>query len=224
MLYLVATPIGHLEDITIRALNVLRQVDMIASEDTRKTGRLLKHFDINARQISYHEHNERRVTTRLLSLLTEGRTVALVSNAGTPGIADPGYRLIQAAIQADIQVTMAPGPCGLIMALVVSGLPLHRFTFGGFPPRKPGARRRFLEGDSATPHTLIYYESPHRIQALITAALDVFGDRPAALANDLTKMYEQVGRAPLSVLLEQLITKRPRGEYILVIEGNMEGG
>ena len=224
MLYLVATPIGHLEDITIRALNVLRQVDIIASEDTRKTGRLLKHFDINARQISYHEHNERRVTTRLLSLLTEGRTVALVSNAGTPGIADPGYRLIQAAIQADIQVTMAPGPCGLIMALVVSGLPLHRFTFGGFPPRKPGARRRFLEGDCATPHTLIYYESPHRIQALITAALDVFGDRPAALANDLTKMYEQVGRAPLSVLLEQLITKRPRGEYILVIEGNMEGG
>ena len=224
MLYLVATPIGHLEDITIRALNVLRQVDIIASEDTRKTGRLLKHFDINARQISYHEHNERRVTTRLLSLLTEGRTVALVSNAGTPGIADPGYRLIQAAIQADIQVTMAPGPCGLIMALVVSGLPLHRFTFGGFPPRKPGARRRFLEGDCATPHTLIYYESPHRIQALITAALDVFGDRPAALANDLTKMYEQVGRAPLSVLLEQLITKRPRGEYILVIEGNIEGG
>ena len=224
MLYLVATPIGHLEDITIRALNVLRQVDIIASEDTRKTGRLLKHFDINARQISYHEHNERRVTTRLLSLLTEGRTVALVSNAGTPGIADPGYRLIQAAIQADIQVTMAPGPCGLIMALVVSGLPLHRFTFGGFPPRKPGARRRFLEGDCATPHTLIYYESPHRIQALITAALDVFGDRPAALANDLTKMYEQVGRAPLSVLLEQLITKRPRGEYILVIEGNMEVG
>ena len=224
MLYLVATPIGHLEDITIRALNVLRQVDIIASEDTRKTGRLLKNFDINARQIAYHEHNERRVTPRLLSMMTEGRTVALVSNAGTPGIADPGYRLIQGAIQADIQVTMAPGPCGLIMALVVSGLPLHRFTFGGFPPRKPGARRRFLEGDCATPHTLIYYESPHRIQALITAALDVFGDRPAALANDLTKMYEQVGRAPLSVLLEQLITKRPRGEYILVIEGNMEGG
>ena len=220
MLILVATPIGNLEDITLRALNVLREADIIASEDMRKTGRLLKHFDITARQIAYHEHNEQKITPRLLTHLTEGRTIALVSNAGTPGIADPGFRLIQAALHADIQVTMAPGPSALIMALVVSGLPLHRFTFVGFPPRKSGARRRLLEADLSTPHTLIYYESPHRIQKLISDALDIFGDRPAALANDLTKMYERVDRGPLSALLEGLIKTPPKGEYILVIAGN----
>jgi 16S rRNA (cytidine1402-2'-O)-methyltransferase len=219
MLYLVATPIGHLDDLTLRALEILKSVDLIASEDTRKTGRLLARYGIATRQVAYHEHNEERATPRLLSMLAGGKSVALVTNAGTPGIADPGYRLVRSAAEAGVPVTMAPGPCALIMALVLSGLPVHAFTFRGFPPRRPGPRRRFLEEDRLLPHTLVYYESPHRLEALITEALAVFGDREAALANDLTKRYESVERRRLSGLLAHVRSGPPRGEYILVISG-----
>lgn len=219
MLYLVATPIGHLDDITLRALEILRGVDIVLSEDTRRTGRLLKHYGISARQMAYHEHNEQRVVPRALASLEQGRDLALVTDAGTPGIADPGYRLVQAAIQAEIPVSMAPGPSAPIMALVLSGLPVHRFSFCGFPPRKSAARRRYLEADMDRSDTLIYFESPHRVHALIADALDVFGDRPAALANDLTKLHEKIDRSPLSVLREETRDRRLRGEFILLVEG-----
>src|SRR5712692_9998585 len=162
MLNLVATPIGNLNDITLRALEILREVDIIASEDTRKTGMLLKHFDIQKPQISFHEHNEQRAGEQIEELLHQGKSVAVVTNAGTPGISDPGFTLVRRAIKAQLEVTMIPGPTAFVMALVLSGLPVHSFTFRGFPPRKPGARRRFMEIDKQSPHTLIFYESPYR--------------------------------------------------------------
>lgn len=219
MLYLVATPIGNLNDITLRALDVLREAEVIASEDTRKTGRLLKHFGIDKPQIAFHEHNEIKVGHRLLALLREGKCVAVVTNAGTPGIADPGYTIVRDAIAEDIPVSMAPGPNSLIMAVVLSGLPVHSFTFRGFPPRKSGPRKRFLEVDASSPHTLVYYESPHRLEAFLRDALDVFGDRPAALANELTKRYERINRGVLSSLLSAVTSATLRGEYTVVIAG-----
>ncbi|MDE2848696.1 MAG: 16S rRNA (cytidine(1402)-2'-O)-methyltransferase [Gemmatimonadota bacterium] len=219
MLYLVATPIGHLDDITLRALEILRGVDTVLSEDTRRTGRLLKRYGISARQMSYHEHNEQRAVPRALAALEQGRDLALVTDAGTPGIADPGYRLVQAAIQAEIPVSMAPGPSAPIMALVLSGLPVHRFSFCGFPPRRPTARRRYLEADADRADTLIYFESPHRVHALIADALEAFGDRRAALANDLTKLHEKIDRSLLSELREETRDRRLRGEFILLVEG-----
>lgn len=219
MLYLVATPIGNLQDITLRALAVLREVDYVASEDTRKTGLLLKHFEISRPQISFHEHNEEQAGRRIEELLKEGMSVALVTDAGTPGIADPGFTLVRRAIAAGIEVTMIPGPTAFVMALVLSGLPVHSFTFRGFPPRKPGARRRFLEIDRRAPHTLIFYESPYRLENFLRDALQVFGDREAALACELTKLFESVKRGKLSELLEIVGRERLRGEYIVVIAG-----
>lgn len=220
MLYLVATPIGNLNDITLRALTTLREVDYVASEDTRKTGLLLKHFDISKPQLAFHEHNEERAGQHIEELLKQGKSVALVTNAGTPGISDPGYTLVRRAIAADIQLTMIPGPTAFVMALVLSGLPVHSFTFRGFPPRKSGPRRRFMEVDKDMPHTLIYYESPYRLEAFLRDALEVFGDREAALANDLTKMFEHVERGTISSLLEW-VEQQPKlkGEFIVVIAG-----
>lgn len=219
MLYLVATPIGNLNDITLRALTILREVDVIASEDTRKTGLLLKHFDISKPQVSFHEHNEERAGQYLEELLRQGKSVALVTNAGTPGISDPGYTLVRRAIGAHIDVTMIPGPTALVMALVLSGLPVHSFTFRGFPPRKSGPRRKFIEIDKASPHTLIFYESPYRLAAFLQDALAVLGDREAALANDLTKMFEGVQRGTIASLLESVSQSKLKGEFIVVIAG-----
>jgi 16S rRNA (cytidine1402-2'-O)-methyltransferase len=218
VLYLVATPIGNLSDISLRALEVLREVDFIASEDTRKTGRLLKHFEIKCLQISFHEHNERRTLPRIVGLLKTGKSVALVTNAGTPGISDPGFTLVRAAIEHGIEFTMIPGPAALVMALVLSGLAVHSFNFRGYPPRKPSQRRTFLAGDKDSPHTLIYYESPYRLRAFLADAVTIFGDRPAALAKELTKMFESIRRGPLSGLLAQL-EEKPKGEYVVVIAG-----
>src|SRR5919108_2965542 len=167
MLYLVATPIGNLNDITLRALTTLREVDLIASEDTRKTGMLLKHFDISKPQVSFHEHNEQRAGEHIEELLRQGKSVALVTNAGTPGISDPGFTLVRRALAAQVEVTMIPGPTAFVMALVLSGLPVHSFTFRGFPPRKSAGRRKFMEIDKAAPHTLIYYESPYRLEGFL---------------------------------------------------------
>jgi 16S rRNA (cytidine1402-2'-O)-methyltransferase len=220
MLYLVATPIGNLNDITLRALSTLREVDVIASEDTRKTGLLLKHFDISKPQVAFHEHNEQRAGQHLEDLLKQGKSVALVTNAGTPGISDPGYTLVRRAINAHVDVTMIPGPTALIMALILSGLPVHSFTFRGFPPRKSGPRRRFIEIDKEAPHTLIFYESPYRLEPFLQDALEVLGDREAAIANDLTKMFELVQRGTISALLQWVVQQsRLKGEFIVVIAG-----
>ncbi len=220
MLYLVATPIGNLNDITLRALSTLREVDIIASEDTRKTGLLLKHFSISKPQIAFHEHNEERAGQQLEDLLKQGKSVALVTNAGTPGISDPGYTLMRRAITAHIDVTMIPGPTALIMALVLSGLPMHSFTFRGFPPRKSGPRRRFIEVDKEAPHTLIFYESPYRLEAFLHDAFEVLGDREAVIANDLTKMFEFVQRGTITSLLQWVAQQsKLKGEFIVVIAG-----
>ncbi|GCE47527.1 16S rRNA (cytidine1402-2'-O)-methyltransferase [Thermosporothrix hazakensis] len=219
MLYLVATPIGNLNDISLRALETLRSVDIIASEDTRKTGLLLKHFDIQKPQLSFHEHNEERAGQRIEELLKEGKSVAVVSDAGTPGISDPGFTLVRRAVNAGLDVTMIPGPTGCIMALVLSGLPVHSFTFRGFPPRKAVGRRKFLEIDKDSPHTLIFYESPYRLADFLRDALEVYGDRPAAVANDLTKMFEKVERGTLSTLLASIEQSKLKGEYVVVIAG-----
>ena len=217
-LYLVATPIGNLGDITLRALETLRQVDVVASEDTRHTGVLLKHFEISKPQIACHEHNERQAAPRIIQRLEAGESVALVTSAGMPGISDPGFVLVRDAIEAGIQVTAIPGPTAFAMALVLSGLPVHSFTFRGFPPSKPGKRRHFLEADADSPYTLIYYESPFRLRKLLTDALAVFGDRPAAIAKELTKIYESVRRGQLSELLANL-EENPKGEYVVLIGG-----
>ncbi|GAC1580030.1 MAG: 16S rRNA (cytidine(1402)-2'-O)-methyltransferase [Ktedonobacteraceae bacterium] len=219
MLYLVATPIGNLQDITLRALDTLRQVDVVVSEDTRRTGLLLKHFNISKPQIPFHEHNEQRAGDRIEELLRQGQSVAVVTDAGTPGIADPGFTLVRRAIAANIEVTMIPGPTALIMALVLSGLPVHSFTFRGFSPRKSVGRRKFMEIDREALHTLIFYESPYRVESFLEDALAVYGDRPATLANDLTKMFEKVERGTLSTLLESCKQTKPKGEYIIVIAG-----
>ena len=223
MLYLVATPIGHLGDISLRALETLRAVDVIAAEDTRKTGRLLAHFEISTNQIPFHEHNEKQAVERIVGLLKAGQSVAIVTDAGTPGISDPGYTAVRRAIEEDLPVTMIPGPTGLVMALVLSGLPLHSFTYRGFPPRKSGSRRRFLEVDVASPHTLVFYESPHRLAAFLADALAVYGDRPAALANDLTKLYEKMDRGTLSELLAIVEGETLKGEFMVVIGGAEPG-
>lgn len=218
-LTLVATPIGNLGDITLRALDALRAADVVASEDTRKTGLLLRHFEISKPQISFREQNEQRAGPRLISLLQQGRNVALVTDAGTPGIADPGFTLVRAAIQNGIPCTMAPGPSALIMALALSGLAMHSFTFKGFPPRRPGPRRRFLAQDAESPHTLVFYESPHRLSGFLKAGIEALGDRPAALANDLTKVFETMVRGPLSQLLEWAEQRELKGEFVVVVGG-----
>jgi 16S rRNA (cytidine1402-2'-O)-methyltransferase len=219
MIYLVATPIGNLGDITLRALETLRSVDLIASEDTRHTAILLQHYAIKKPQIAFHAYNEARVLPYLMQLHAEGQSIALVSDAGTPGISDPGFSLVRSAIAAGAEVTMLPGPAALVMAVVLSGLPAHAFTYRGFPPRKRGPRRRFLAIDKECPHTLVFYESPYRLLAMLEDALTVYGDRPAAVANDLTKRFEAVERGCLSALLASLRPTKLRGEYTVAIAG-----
>jgi 16S rRNA (cytidine1402-2'-O)-methyltransferase len=223
MLYLVATPIGNLSDITLRALEILRQVDLVASEDTRKTGLLLKHFNIQKPQISFHEHNEQRVGAHIEEHLKQGKSVAVVSDAGTPGISDPGFTLVRRAIQAQIDFTMIPGPAAFVMALVLSGLPTHSFTFRGFPPRKTVGRQKFFQVDKESPHTLIFYESPYRLESFLRDALEVFGDRAAAIANDLTKMFEKVERGTISTLLSSVEKTKLKGEFVVLIAGLEKG-
>src|SRR5437016_1141094 len=219
MLYIVSTPIGNMGDITLRALETLAKVDLVASEDTRKTGLLLKRYDLKKPQLSFHEHNEEQAGERIMALIAAGKTVALVTNAGTPGISDPGFTLIRRALQAGVPVTAIPGPAAFVMAVILSGLPVHSFTFRGFPPHKSGPRRSFLQVDRDSPHTLIFYESPYRLKAFLADALEVLGDRDAAVANDLTKMFERVDRGSLSELLRLFSETEPRGEDTVVIAG-----
>ena len=222
MLYLVATPIGNLGDMTLRALETLRAADLVVSEDTRKTGLLLHHFEIKKPQLSFREDNEARALPKVMDALREGRNVTLVSDAGSPSISDPGFTLVRACLNEGIAVSAIPGPTAVVTALTLSGLPVHSFTFRGFPPRKPGPRRRFLEVDLRSPHTLVFYESPHRLADFLRDALDVYGDRDAAVANDLTKLFERVDRGRLSELLARILETGPRGEYTVVIAGAAE--
>jgi len=222
MLYLVSTPIGNLSDISFRALETLRLVDVVVSEDTRKTGMLLKHFEIQKPQISFREDNEKRALPKVVDLLLSGKDIALVTDAGTPSVSDPGFTLVRSALENDIPISAIPGPTALITALILSGLPVHSFTFRGFPPRKQGPRKRFFEVDQSSPHTLIFYESPHRLTAFLEDALVVFGDRQAAIANDLTKKFETMYRGTLSSLIEKFTTEKILGEYCVVIAGNDE--
>ncbi len=217
MLLLVSTPIGNLGDISQRALAALESADVVVSEDTRKTGFLLTHFSIKKPQLSFREDNEQRVLPKILEILRSGKTIALVTDAGTPSISDPGFILVRSAIAEGLEVTAVPGPTALIMALILSGLPVHSFTFRGFPPRKSGPRKRWLEIDKNSPHTLIFYESPYRLIAFLQDALDIYGDRPTVVANDLTKKFETLFRGSLSQLIVELKQIELKGEFSVVI-------
>jgi len=219
MLILVATPIGNLGDISQRALAALEAADVVVSEDTRKTGFLLNHFEIKKPQISFREDNEDKALPKVMEFLALGKNVVLVTDAGTPAISDPGFTLVRSALANNIPITAIPGPTALIMALVLSGLPVHSFTFRGFPPRKSAARKRWLEIDRASPHTLIFYESPYRLIAFLEDALEVFGDRKCAVANDLTKKFETMYRGSISSVMVELKKETLRGEYSVVIAG-----
>jgi 16S rRNA (cytidine1402-2'-O)-methyltransferase len=218
-LYVVATPIGNLEDITVRALRVLKEVDLIACEDTRHTRSLLTRYAIGTPTTSYHEHNERERAAELLERLGAGGRVALVSDAGTPGVSDPGYRLVAGAAERGIPVVPIPGPSAAVAALSVSGLPTDSFLFVGFLPPKRSARRARLEELVSARATLVLYEAPHRIAATLADALDVLGDREAVVGREMTKIHEEFVRGRLSRALETLDPSRRRGEFVLVIRG-----
>jgi len=217
-LYLVSTPIGNLEDITHRAVRLLGEVDVIACEDTRHTKKLLSHYSIGTRTISYHEHNERERAAELLKQLKRGLDVAIVSDAGTPGISDPGFRLARLAIENDVRVVPVPGASALITALVASGMPTDEFFFGGFLPARSGARRTRLSELRSIPATLIFYEGPHRIAATLKDAQEILGEREAVVARELTKMHEEIVRGRLSELATRFSSaERARGEMVLII-------
>lgn len=217
-IYLVATPLGNLEDITLRALRVLREVDLIACEDTRHTGKLLKHFEINKPLISFHEHNEAVRARELVERAARGVSVAIVSDAGMPGISDPGYRLVQEAISAGVTVTPVPGPVALETALAVSGLPTDAFRFGGFLPAKTTQRRKVLQALADDDATLVFYEAPHRILKTLEDIITTLGDRPTVVARELTKVHEEFLRGPASRLLATLQQRGSvKGEITLLI-------
>jgi 16S rRNA (cytidine1402-2'-O)-methyltransferase len=218
-LYLIATPIGNLEDITLRALRMLRQVDLLAAEDTRRTRRLLDHYNITRPLISYHDHNKQYRSARLLDALTEGKSVALVSDAGTPGISDPAFYLVRLAIEHDVPVVPIPGPASPIAALIISGLPPDRFVFEGFLPVKAGKRRSRLQELAEETRTLVLFESPHRLVRTLREIQDVMGDRQAAVARELTKKFEEVTRGTVSQLISTYTGKKPRGEMVIVVAG-----
>jgi len=218
-LYLVATPIGNLADITHRALQVLRDVDLIACEDTRHTRKLLQHYSIDTKTVSYHEHNEQQRTSELIELLKQGSSVAVVSDAGTPAISDPGFRLVRAAIEIGINVVPVPGPSALVSALIAAGLPTDEFFFGGFLPPKSTARRARLSELRSVPGTLIFYEAPHRLAASLKDAYEILGEREAVIARELTKLHEEIRRGRLSELSKHYSTdEQPRGEIVLLID------
>jgi len=221
-LIVIGTPIGNLEDLSPRAARMLGEVDALACEDTRMTRRIFERFELPSPRtiFSYHEHNERQAGNRVLGLLGEDLCVGLCSDGGMPGISDPGYRIINAAYEAGHSLEVIPGPSAVTTALLLSGLPSSSFTFKGFPPRKPGPRKRFLEMERDLPHTLIIFESPFRVRALLENALEVLGDRQAALCLELTKKFERVHRGPLSEVLASLGPKAPKGELTVVIAGN----
>jgi 16S rRNA (cytidine1402-2'-O)-methyltransferase len=222
-LWIVGTPIGNLGDIGTRAREVLGEVDLVAAEDTRRTGRLLQGFGIRKKMLSLYDANEAERVDRILAILREGSSVALVSDAGMPLVSDPGYRLVAACVAEGIEVGVVPGPSAVLAALVVSGLPTDRFTFEGFAPRRPGERAKRLQALREDPRTIVLFEAPGRVQTLLRDALVVLGDRRAALCRELTKRHEEVRRGRISELLGGL-AHDPKGEVVLVIEGAREAG
>lgn len=221
-LYLCATPIGNLGDVSARFLDVFNEVDLIAAEDTRQTVKLLNHFDIKKPLTSYHEHNKMEKGEYICSLLEEGKNVALVSDAGTPAISDPGEDLVKLCIQKNLNVTSIPGPVALINALILSGLSTKRFAFEGFLSVNKRHRTEHLKSVAHDTHTLIFYEAPHKLKHTISDMLNVFGDRKIALVRELTKLHEEVMRTTLSMACAHFETQSPRGEYVIVIEGAKE--
>jgi 16S rRNA (cytidine1402-2'-O)-methyltransferase len=216
-LYLVATPIGNMEDVTLRALRVLREVALIAAEDTRTARKLMFHHDVTSRVISYTEHNMQGRTPQIMQVLNGGGDVALVSEAGTPGISDPGYELVRAVIAAGHNVSPIPGPAAPVAAVVASGLPSAEFIFLGFLPRRSGERRRLFDSLRESPRTLVAFESPHRLIQTLQDMLSVLGDRRVAICRELTKLHEEIFRGHVTEALERFV--EPRGEFTLVIEG-----
>jgi 16S rRNA (cytidine1402-2'-O)-methyltransferase len=216
-LYLVATPIGNLEDMTFRAVRTLKECDVIAAEDTRHTSRLLHHFGISKPLISYFKFNEARRSQDILERLGRGEKVALVTDAGTPGISDPGERVVRVVLQGGFRVESVPGPCALVVGLTVSGFPTDEFHFAGFLPHKSGQRRKQLERLKPVPGTLVLYESPYRIERLVEELALVFPDRPVALARELTKKFEECVRGTPAQLLELLKQRKLKGEFVVLI-------
>ena len=224
-LAVVATPIGNLGDITLRALEALREADVIACEDTRVTAKLLARYGIERPLLAYHDHNAGRVEPRLVRRMAMGESVALVSDAGTPVVSDPGAGLVRAAIEAGIPVTVLPGPSAVLAALSVSGLPAERFLFAGFPPSRGNERRRFLAELATAPATLILYEAPHRLAESLAEMAAVLGDRPAVVARELTKLHEEVRRGSLAGLAREIAEGvAPRGEIVVVVAPPSAGG
>ena len=222
MLYVVATPIGNLEDITLRALRVLREVDVIAAEDTRHTRKLLDRYDIHTPLTSYHEHNERTKAAGLVRRLEAGDDIALVSDAGTPAISDPGYHLIREAVEKGVAVIPVPGVSAVTTALSVCGLATDRFVFQGFLPAKSSRRKETLRRLQDDDRTLVFYEAPHRIRGSLADMLEVLGDRAVAVGRELTKTHEELIRGTLSQLAAKIDEKEPRGEFVIAIAGRDE--
>lgn len=218
-LYLVPTPIGNLDDITLRAIKVLKEVDLILAEDTRTSGKLLKHFQINTPMQSHHMHNEHKTTDHIVSKIESGLTVALISDAGTPAISDPGFLLTRACIEKGIAVDCLPGATAFVPALVNSGLPNDRFVFEGFLPVKKGRQTRFIELADEK-RTMIFYESPHKIIKTLEQMKTYFGeDRKVSISREITKMYEETLRGNISALIEHFEKHPPKGEFVLIVEG-----
>jgi 16S rRNA (cytidine1402-2'-O)-methyltransferase len=216
-LYIVGTPIGNLEDITLRAIRILKEVDVIACEDTRHTQKLLNHYNIEKKLVSYHEHNEMTRSPELLIQLEQGAKIALVSDAGMPLVSDPGYRLVTLCVRHKIPVVPVPGPSAMLAALSAAGLPNEEFVFVGFLPARSGERRRMLERLRIEERTIIFYEAPHRVAESIADLLSILGDRPACLAREVTKLYEEFLRGKLSQLAESLAERPARGEITLLV-------
>ena len=224
ILFIVATPIGNLQDISQRAVETLSRVDVVACEDTRHTQKLLNHLGIKKRLVSYHEHNEESRSVELIQLLEDGKSVAVVSDAGTPTINDPGFRIVKTAIERGVEIVSIPGPAAFVTALAASGLPTDTFFFGGFLPAKKGERQRRLRELANLPATLILYEAPHRLVASLEDCLSILGDRDAVVARELTKLHEEYSRGKLSALLSQFRSQTPKGELVLLIDrGSSEG-
>lgn len=218
MLYIVATPIGNLEDITLRAIRTLKEADFIVAEDTRHTGGLLKKYEITTPMISFHSHSTDSQLAHIMGLLREGKNLAVVSDAGTPGISDPGFVLVRDAIQMGVVVTSIPGPSAVITALTLSGLPSHRFLYLGFLPLKKG-RKTMIESVKDIPHTIVVYEAPHRLMKTLNEFLATLGNRQVAVCREMTKLFEEVFRGNLEDAIKHFTNKNPKGEFTLVIGG-----
>lgn len=216
MLYIVSTPIGNLEDITLRAIRTLKEVDYIAAEDTRHAKILLNKYEIKTQVLSYHSHSSNAKVDHIINLLNDGKTVALISDAGTPGISDPAYTLIRAAIENGITICPIPGPSAVLSALVMSGLPMNQFLYLGFIPLKKG-RQTLLKELASEERTIVIYESPHRIQRTLKDLQEYLGDRNIAVCREITKIYEEAFRGKISEALEYFTKKNPKGEFVLVI-------